>query len=62
MRLERWGKLPSFLSRALSMKSPKMKGESSSTAPVADDTPLNSRRPKSDEAGPVLADSGLPPV
>ncbi|KAM7508428.1 hypothetical protein LguiA_018881 [Lonicera macranthoides] len=57
VRSERWGKLPSFLSRALSMKSPKMKGESSSSAPVVDDTPLNSRRPKSDEAGPVLADS-----
>ena len=67
VRSERWvfARAPSFLSRAFSVRSPKVvedSGGASSSATTADNIPLNNIGPKSDEPGSKGADSGRPPV
>ncbi|KAL7607220.1 hypothetical protein Lser_V15G19323 [Lactuca serriola] len=58
-----FSKAPSFLSRAFSVRSPKIVSDNggASTSSV-DKIPLNNIGPKSDEPGSGRADSGRPPV
>lgn len=67
VRSERWvfARAPSFLSRAFSVRSPKVvadSGGASTSSTTADNIPLNNIGPKSDEPGSKGADSGRPPV
>lgn len=67
VRSDRWvfSKAPSFLSRAFSVRSPKIvsdNGEASTSSKAVDKIPLNNIGRKSDEPGSKRADSGRPPV
>lgn len=67
VRSDRWvfSKAPSFLSRAFSVRSPKIvsdNGDASTSSKTVDKIPLNNIGLKSDEPGSKSADSGRPPV